>query len=50
MRRRRRRPRCGTPGKAMLDLSAVKTQIDAMVVQQRANQFDFQQKMALALA
>ena len=50
MRRRRRRPRCGTQGKAMLDLSAVKTQIDAMVVQQRANQFDFQQKMALALA
>lgn len=34
----------------MLDLGAVKTQIDAMVVQQRAGQLDFQQKLVLALA
>lgn len=34
----------------MLDLGAVKNQIDAMVVQQRAGQLDFQQKLALALA
>ncbi|MCC7263321.1 MAG: hypothetical protein IT369_12450, partial [Candidatus Latescibacteria bacterium] len=34
----------------MLDLRAVKTQIDAMVVQQRAGQHDFQGRLALALA
>jgi hypothetical protein len=34
----------------MLDLRAVKNQIDAMVVQQRAGQLDFQHKLALALA
>jgi hypothetical protein len=34
----------------MLDLRAVKDQIDAMVVQQRAGKLDFQQKLALALA
>lgn len=34
----------------MLDLRAVKTQIDAMVVQQRAGQLDFQGRLELAMA
>lgn len=50
MRRRWRRPRCGRRSKTMLDLPAVKSQIDAMVLQERAGQLDFQQKLALALA
>ena len=36
-------------GNAMLDLYAVKTQIDAMVVDERGAQESFQEKLALAL-